>query len=292
MCTSVFLSSGFFGRTLDYEHSFDEEILLSPRTSFRLGEAYNRYAALGIGVMRDNTPLYFDGMNEFGLCAAALNFPGEACYSEGEGLHAGNLIGFVLGFCRSTDEARGAIEKLGIVGSPEDSPLHWMIADKRSAIVVESTKRGLLICDNTVGVLTNSPDFKTQLSHLSDFSNLSARSSSERGDGAVGLPGDFTSMSRFVRASFLRENSISDGSSEGELCRLCHILDCLSLPYGVSRSEKGEPISTRYTSYVDMENLTYYYKTYNSHGMKSMKLNPELTEHKEITTYPLYDKKS
>jgi choloylglycine hydrolase len=286
MCTSVFLKSGFFGRTLDYETSFGEEVLFSPRDSFRFGQADNRYSMIGVGVMRGKTPMYFDGMNEFGLCSAALNFPGEAHYAEGEGLPSGELISFVLGFCRSTDEARSAIENLGIVASTEFAPLHWMIADKRSAIVVESTKGGLFIHENPVGILTNSPGFKSQLAHLSDFSGLTPHSLTVRGDGAVGLPGDFSSKSRFVRGAFMVKNSISDGTPHGELCRISHILDSLSLPLGVTLSEKGEPISTRYSSIMDMESLTYYYKTYDSLNLKSVKLHPECEESKSS---PLYE---
>ena len=286
MCTSVFLKGGFFGRTLDYESGFGEEILFSPRGSFLFGQANNRYSMIGVGVMREKTPMYFDGMNEFGLCGAALNFPGEAYYGEGEGIPSGELLGFVLGFCRSTDEAKAAIENLGIVSSSELSPLHWMIADKRSAIVVESKKEGLFVYENNVGILTNSPDFKSQLANLSRLSGMSAGSLSVRGDGAVGLPGDFTSMSRFVRGAFLLENSLSDGTPRGELCRIIHILDCLSLPLGVALSEKGEPISTRYTSTMDMEILTYYYKTYDTLNLKSVRLHPECDEAK---SYPLYE---
>lgn len=287
MCTSVFLKSGFFGRTLDYETSFGEEILFSPRGGFRFGQADNRYLMMGVGVMRGKTPMYFDGMNEFSLCAAALNFPGEAHYAMGEGIPSGELIGFVLGFCRSTDEARSAIERLGIVASTEFAPLHWMIADKRSAIVVESTKDGLFIHENPVGILTNSPDFKNQLAHLSDFSGLSPHSLTTRGDGALGLPGDFSSMSRFVRGAFMLENSLSDGTSHGELCRIIHVLDALSLPLGVTLSESDKPVSTRYISAMDMEGLTYYYKTYDGLNLKSVSLHPECEKSK---SYPLYEK--
>ena len=287
MCTSVFLKSGFFGRTLDYETSFGEEILFSPRGGFRFGQADSRYSMMGVGVVREGRPMYFDGMNEFSLCAAALNFPGEAHYSDGEGIPSGELIGFILGFCRSTDEAKSAIESLGIVSSTEPAPLHWMIADKRSAIVVESTKDGLFIHENPVGILTNSPDFKNQLAHLSDFSGLSPHSLTVRGDSAVGLPGDFSSMSRFVRGAFMVENSISDGTPHGELCRIIHVLDALSLPLGVTLSERGEPVSTRYTSVMDMEELTYYYKTYDIVNWKSVRLHPECEKSK---SYPLYEK--
>ena len=287
MCTSVFLKSGFFGRTLDYETSFGEEVLFTPRSGFRFGQADNRYSMMGVGVMREGRPMYFDGMNEFSLCAAALNFPDEAHSSDGEGIPSGELIGFVLGFCRSTDEAKSAIESLGIVSSTEPAPLHWMIADKRSAIVVESTKDGLFIHENQIGILTNSPGFNSQLAHLSDFSGLTPHSLTTRGDGALGLPGDFSSMSRFVRGAFMLENSLSDDTPHGELCRIIHVLDTLSLPLGVTLSESGKPVSTRYISAMDMEGLTYYYKTYDGLNLKSVSLHPECEESK---SYPLYEK--
>lgn len=297
MCTSVYLDSGYFGRTLDYERSFGEEVLRSPRGSYCFGEARNRYACLGVGVFDGINPMYFDGINEFGLCAAALNFSGYADYSHGsEGLTSGKLVSFVLGFCRSTDEAKSAIEKLGIVGGEDSTPLHWMIADKLSAITVEQTAEGLKFYENKVGVLTNSPDFSYHLARISDFSALSPQATNNlvhvgithhsRGQGAYGLPGDFSSSSRFARASYMRENSRT--GQGGELNRLRHILEAVSLPLGVVTADDGSPVSTLYTSLCDMENLSYEVRSYGKSSYETYSLSPDGTEGGEVAKFPLY----
>ena len=291
MCTSVYLSDGFFGRTLDFENRFGEELLFSPRSSFTFGEAKNRYSVLGIGAMREGYPMYFDGMNEWGLCAAALDFTGCARYSAYEnGLPAGKLLAFVLGFCRSTEEAAEAITRLGIVGEQDEAALHWMIADKRGAIVVEQTIMGLDIRPNSVGVLTNSPPIDYHLIRLSDYAFLTAESPKNRllalgvrhryrGLGGVGLPGDFSSPARFVRASFLRENTVTDGD---EVNRLFHILGGVSIPLGAVLADDGRPISTIYTSVMDMENLSYHFTTYHSPTPRKTVLTPEMNEGRAI----------
>jgi choloylglycine hydrolase len=297
MCTAVYLNEGYFGRTLDYERSFGEQVILSPRDSYRFGEAKNRYACLGVGVLDGGNPMYFDGINEFGLCGAALNFSGYADYSHGsEGLTSGKVISFILGFCRSTDEAKSAIEKLKIVGGEDSTPLHWIIADRLSAITVEQTADGLNFYENKVGVLTNSPSFPYHLTRLSDFSALSSTSPDNlvnlgishhcRGGGAYGLPGDFSSSSRFARASFLRENSLA--GQGGEMNRLRHILEAVSLPLGVVRADDGSPVSTLYASICDMENLAYEVRSYGKSSYETYSLSPDGTEGGEVAKFPLY----
>ena len=293
MCTSVYLDDGFFGRTLDYERGFGEVVITSPRSSFYFGDAGNRYASMGVGVIRDGYPMYFDGMNEWGLCGAALDFTGSAEYSfSGEGIEAGRLLAFVLGFCRDTDEVQNAVERLGVAGGADNTPLHWMIADKRRAIVIESTAHGLDIREHRVGVLTNSPSIDYHMTRLSDYASLSASMPKNhllelgvracyRGLGAFGLPGDYSSPSRFVRASFLRENTITvDNGVTG----LFHILGGVSIPLGASLSESGLPISTIYTSVMDMEELAYYFTTYNNPRPIKIRLDPEKYEGGDVKT--------
>ena len=298
MCTAVYLNEGYFGRTLDYERSFGEEVLHSPRGSFCYGQAKNRYAALGVGVCDGDCPMYFDGINEFGLCGAALNFSGYASYGKGpDGLKSGKVVSFILGFCRDRNEAVSAIKSLGIVGGEGDAPLHWIIADAGGAITVEMTADGLKIYENRVGILTNSPEFSYHLTRLSDFSAMSPISPNNlvnlgisqhtRGQGAYGLPGDFSSSSRFARASYLRENSIA--GEGGEMNRLRHILSAVSLPLGTVRADDGSAVCSLYTSLCNMESLTYEVTTYTDPRPISYTLSPDLTEGGEVKAYPLYE---
>lgn len=291
MCTAIKLQSGLFGRTLDYETSFGEEVLLTPREQVTFGESKNRYAMLGVGVMRDGIPLYFDGMNEWGLCAAALNFKGYAVYhtpTKGEAsVPCGSVVGLILGYCRNTDEARGALGRLTIRSEGESAPLHWMICDRRGAIVVESVEDGLKIYDNPIGVLTNAPDFSYHMTRIKDFHYLSASNHSgdgySRGMGGMGLPGDFSSSSRFVRAAFLCR--VCEGKSVGDFFK---IADNLSIPKGAVITDEGRAVETLYTCCCDPESLSYYFTCRTDRKISCVKLTDSLRDGRKIVSYPLY----
>ena len=303
MCTAVYLKcSGLFGRTLDFERGFGEEVVVTPREYMTMGEAKNRYAIIGAGVVNEKNVFYFDGMNEFGLCGGALNFPGYAVYPGSEdktNIPSGILLGFVLGFCRSISQVREMLSRVGIIGEEflgiPPTPLHWIFADKTGAITIESTERGLEVIDNPYGVLTNAPNFSYHTTRLGDYMALHSgfpenrgedeRTVYSRGMGAIGLPGDFSSVSRFVRSVFVKENSISAGGDNGRLNQMRHILSSVSIPLGCVRTDKGEAVSTRYTSIMDSENLTYHFYSYENPCLKSLKLKPE---NPDMEVFPLY----
>ena len=305
MCTAVYLNdSGLFGRTLDYENGFGEEVIVTPRNYMTMGEAKNRYAMIGAAVAREKNVFYFDGMNEWGLCGGALNFPGYAVYhgatDKKTAIPSGILLSFVLGFCKSVGEVRELFRNVGIVGEEifglPPTPLHWIFADKREAITIESTDRGLEIIDNPYGVLTNSPNFSYHTTRLGDYMALHSGVPENRGEkerrvysrgmGAIGLPGDFSSVSRFVRGVFVKENSLPDSGKRGSVNRMRHILSSVSIPLGCVRTSKGEAVSTRYTSIMDSEKLTYYFYSYEDPCLREICLQPEMTE---VVTFPIYE---
>lgn len=303
MCTAIKFDERFFGRTLDFERDFGEELIVTPRGRVRIGEAENRYAIMGIGVKNGNTPLYFDGVNEWGLASAALNFPSRAVYHKPSecmnGVSSGHLIALMLGLCRSVSEVRDMLGKICITdeGAGKDmppTPLHWLIADPREAIVVESVEDGLKIYDNPVGVLTNSPEFPYQLTRLADFSALSAENPKirpdfsplySRGMGALGLPGDFSSTSRFVRAEFVKRNTSRE---IGEISRLFHILSSVSVPQGCIVTDEGREVGTLYTACADMESPAYYLTTATCRAIRKISLTDSMIEGREIISLPIY----
>ena len=305
MCTAIHLGEvGLFGRTLDFEKSFGERLVFTPRESMQMGEAKNRYSILGIGVTEQGTTLYFDGLNEWGLCGAALNFPEYAVYRSERDKKAmvssGLFLSFALGFCKSISEIRDLINNISITGEEvlgiPATPLHWIFGDGKGAITVESTERGLRVMDNPYGVLTNSPDFDYHVARLADYvalhpgypqSKLTNDSVTiySRGMGAYGLPGDFSSASRFVRAAFVKKNTLAQPGKMGELNRMRHILSSVSVPYGCVMTEKGEAVSTRYTCIMEAENMTYYFTSYENPALRGVKLYPEK---REGESYELY----
>ena len=266
MCTSIAYhgESFCFGRNMDLEYSFGERVIGCGRRfpfTFRYADEMNDHRAfLGVGTVIDGYPMYADAMNEDGLCVAGLNFPNYAHFPRESTsrlkLAPYELIPYLLGKCESVDDVRGVLSDAGIVDIPfsDDVPnatLHWHIADRSSSVTLESTKQGLKIYDNTVNVLTNSPSFDFQLEHFLAYSNLSSTSDGERhslGYGAIGLPGDLSSMSRFVRAAFLLGCSPEKLSGERACDQLLSLLYAVAMTDGAVIDKDGKPHRTTYTS--------------------------------------------
>lgn len=299
MCTAVTYQTShfYFGRTLDYDVDFGEEVVITPR-DFPLPLRHRKtpehhYAIIGMAKVAENYPLYFDATNEKGLAMAGLNFPENAHYfpprNDGNDIASFELIPYILGSCDSVDQARQALASIRITNTPFHpelplSPLHWMIADRAECIVVESTVSGLHIHDNPVGVLTNNPPFPHQLERLADYLHISPYEPENlicptlrldpysRGMGAMGLPGDLSSPSRFVRAAFTKLNSLSDDTEESSLSQFFHILDSVSQTRGCCRLGNDRQEITLYSSCCSCDHGIYYYSTYENRGITAVSL--------------------
>ena len=306
MCTAIRFNERYFGRTLDFERSFGEQMVVTPRERMPLLESTNRYGMMGVGKLFGDTPLYFDGVNEWGLAAAALNFPSLAHYcsgfSEGTVIPSGRLVSYALGLCRSVYEVREMLGRITVsdegVGGMAATPLHWIFADGRECITVEAVESGLMIYDNPVGVLTNAPGFDYHLTRLSDFPHLSPRNPAptpnrqapySRGMGGIGLPGDFSSSSRFVRAAFLKEWCFGGRSSDvSQIGTAFSVLENLAIPAGAVMSEQNLPVITRYTALIDLAEPTYYITTDSCHSILRLSLSDSLLSGGEIVTREIY----
>ncbi len=304
MCTAVVFSS-CFGRTLDYHCAFGEEVVFTPRNfplPFRQVRDLGRHhAILGMAHVRDGYPLYYDAMNEHGLCMAGLNFPGFARYG-GEGrdnVGSFELIPWLLGQCMTVAEARPLLEGLCITDeafSPElpATPLHWMLADGREALTIEAMAGGVRVWENPVGVLTNAPPFDEQLRRLADHMhltpmpphNLLAKGIDLKpyslGMGAMGLPGDLSSQSRFIRAAFTKLHA-----EPGGIGQFFRILDTVVQVRGCCRTPGGGYAHTIYTSCCDMEQRVYYYTTAGNRRITGVAMDQENAEGKALVRRPL-----
>ena len=231
MCTAITYPGKdyYFGRTLDYEKSFGEEVVITPR-HFRFefrktGDLQDHYAMIGMAKVEQNYPLYYEATNEKGLSMAGLNFPGNADYKtevkNKDNIAPFEFIPWILGQCENVEAVKRLLKRINLIrlefsNQLSLSPLHWIIADEDQAITVESVKEGLCIYENSIGVLTNNPPFDMQLFNLNNYIHLSKEapvnefskdielSNYSRGMGAIGLPGDLSSSSRFVRAAFTK----------------------------------------------------------------------------------------
>ena len=313
MCTAATYKTAdfYFGRTLDYEFSYGDEVTVTPRNyPFHFadqGELQTHYALIGMACVTEEYPLYYDAANEKGLGMAGLNFVGNAVYSdwkEGrDNIAQYELISWILGQCATVKEVRALLAKINITNRPfnEKFPLaqlHWIIADSAGTITVECVQEGLKIYDNPVGVLTNNPPFDEQMFALKNYMHLSAKSPVNtfapgleltpysRGMGAIGLPGDLSSQSRFVRVAFTKMNSISGEGEQESVSQFFHILGSVDQQRGCCVLDDGRCEVTLYTSCCNASRGIYYYTTYDNHQITAVDMHREKLDGEKLVYYP------
>lgn len=315
MCTAIAYTTKdfYFGRNLDLEYSYHEEVTVVPRNFpflfRRAGECKSHYALIGMAYVQENYPLFYDAVNEKGLGMAGLNFPQSAVYfPEKEGktnLSPFELIPYILAKCANVSEAKELLKNVNLADIPFNkelplTPLHWMISDRNASVVVESTEDGLKVYDDPVGVMTNDPPFPMQMNRLTDYMALSieppqnnfakeiAFKPYSRGMGAMGLPGDLSSASRFVKAAFTRCNSVSGDGEEESVSQFFHILDSVEQQRGCVKLGKHYEI-TVYASCCNADRGIYYYKTYDNSRIHGVDLRRENLDGNALVRYPLIE---
>ena len=314
MCTAATYKTKdfYFGRTLDYEFSYGEEIVVTPRNFVfpwrKLGNPEQHYAIIGMAYVVKDYPLYYDAVNEKGLCMAGLNFVGNADYKEEkqdkDNVTPFEFIPWILTQCASVREARALLDKINLINMPfsKELPLaqlHWILADSKEAITVESVKEGIRIYENPVGVLTNNPPFDEQMFQLNNYMHLSPKTPQNhfsdklslqtysRGMGALGLPGDLSSQSRFVRVAFTKLNSVSGESEAESVSQFFHILGSVDQQRGCCEVAEGAYEITIYTSCCNTEKGIYYYTTYENHQITGVDMHKENLDDSHLVHYKL-----
>lgn len=300
MCTAITYKTKdfYFGRNLDVERSYNERVVITPRNfelKMRCVEPLKtHYALIGMATVIENYPLYFEATNEKGLSMAGLNFPENADYKpfheKLNNVTPFEFIPYILGKCKNICEALEEVNKINLVNMNFSenlplSPLHWIISDRTKSITVESVKNGLKIYENPVGVLTNNPTFDYHLMNLNNYSSLHEGKSENKfsdelkfnnyslGLGALGLPGDFSSPSRFIKATFVKYKSKLGSSEKESVYQFFHILNSVAMPKGCVLVRDGEYEYTRYSSCCNVDKGIYYYKTYDDFNIKKVELS-------------------
>ncbi len=313
MCTaiSVTVDCNYFGRNLDFELSFGEKVIITTRNfkfSFRNGKTIkNHFAIIGMGIESENFPLYFDATNEKGLSIAGLNFPGNAKYMDktdgADNVASFEFIPWILTQCASVKDACGLLAAIRITNEAFDeklapSPLHWIIADKSETVAVEQTKDGLKVFQAPVGVLTNNPPFDVQMFQLTNYMSTTAEEIENvfsdkvdlkpysRGMGGIGLPGDLSSASRFVKTSFLKLNAVFGKTEQEIVNQFFHILYSVYQIKGAVKVEDAYEI-THYTSCCNTDKGIYYYTTYNNSQINAVSLFAENLESDQLICHSL-----
>ena len=314
MCTAVtyYTDNHYFGRNLDLEYSYKETVTITPRNydfKFRnVGNVSNHYAMIGMAYVANNYPLYYDAINEKGLGMAGLNFPNNADYKEiidgKNNVAPFEFIPYILSQASNVEEAKKLLENINIanINFSEQlpvSPLHWIISDKEKSITVESVKEGLKIYDNPVGVLTNNPTFDYHIFNLNNYMNLSTEQPKNtfskelnletysRGMGGMSMPGDLSSLSRFVKATFTKMNSKSGSSESESISQFFHILGSVYQQRGLVHMGEGQYEITIYSSCCNMDKGIYYYTTYENSQITGIDMNKENLDSSDLINYEL-----
>lgn len=315
MCTAAsFLADDhYFGRNLDLEYSYNETVVITPRNyplKFRqVDNMDSHYAIIGMAFVVDNYPLYYEACNEKGLAMAGLNYY-EAEYKEfdedKDNITPFEFIPWVLSQCESVKDAIELIKNINLLNEnfSEElplSPLHWMISDKKQSIVVECEDNALKIYHNPFNVMTNSPSFDKQAFNMNNYRHLSAKTPENtfsdnihldvysRGMGAIGLPGDLSSASRFVKVAFTLQNILKGTGEEENVSQFFHVLGSVTQQRGCCEVDEDKYEYTIYSSCMNTDKGIYYYKTYYNSQITAINMyNYDLTE-EDLAIYPLVD---
>lgn len=314
MCTSICFRPGdcYFGRNLDVEFSFCEEVVITPRRfhfAFKDGRDFqNQYALIGMAAVIDGAPLYYDATNEAGLSMAGLNFPNNAVYldpQEGkDNVTSSELLVYLLGQARTVAEAKEILKNVRLTNIPFNAsmplaPLHFMLSDKTQSIVIEPTAEGLKIYENPYDVMTNNPPFPYHMWNMQNYLNLSPTFGENRftekyelkpfgvGMGAIGLPGDASSASRFVRVAFHLANAAKGESEEENVSQFFHLLDSVAMLKGSTLTKDGKNDITLYSSCCNADKGIYYYKRYENNRITAVNMHHADLDGEKLICYPI-----
>lgn len=311
-CTGLMLrtSAGapVHGRTLEFGMYIDTDVVVVPRGfgftgTTPLGEGLSWEAKYGAaGMIAFGNMAILDGLNEQGLAVGAFYFPGFAGYAEtnadnqAKALSPADFPGWVLTSFATVDEVKAAIAAGDVVIAPtllpgfppEPQPFHYVVYDASgAAIVIEPVDGDLVVTDNPLGVITNSPSFDWHMTNLRNYVGLDPNnvpavkvagesfSQLGQGSGMMGLPGDFTPPSRFVRAAVFGATATPVETSEEAVTQMFHILNNFDIPVGLSRAEVNGTVETDYTLLTavrDPSTLRYYWKSYDDQTIRFVDL--------------------
>ena len=240
-----------------------------------------KHGVLGLTVVREE--FIAEGINEEGLSAGLFFFPNYGSYQSYEPSQNSRTLGdlqvvaWILASFSTIDQVKQAIEGVRIVGLDKTAVVHWRIGERSGRQVVMEIINGMVhFHENTVGVITNSPDFLWQLTNLNNYVNLRPGAASDfrlsqftlrpigGNSGFLGLPGDATPPSRFVRAAFYRATAPQQATGEQTILQAFHLLNNFDVPIGIEHPEgkvPDMPSATQWTSAIDLTRRRVYYKT-------------------------------
>lgn len=317
MCTAINYVNGhhYIGRNLDWETDFPNDVVITPRNfefHWRNGKTLKSHnAIIGMAIIQNNYPLYFEGANDKGIGMVGTSFAGFAKYfpkKEGkENIASFELIPYILGQAQTLQQARELFEGLNVwnenfSAQQPASPLHWLIGSKDGSFVVECTEEyGMKIYDDPWGVLTNGPTYEWMTYNMANYSILTQKVPTvtfapdvkgfnlySRGMGSFGLPGGVDSASRFIRAAFTKLNSVCD--KDDALKNVSEYFHCLTNVQQVSGETEIKPGQfeiTQYSCCCDTDTGIFYYTTYYNQSINAVDMNKEDLDGDQLISYPV-----
>ncbi len=298
---------------MDLEYSFGEQVVVVPRNmplNFKAEKTATTHPAIiGMAAVVDGYPLFAEAVNEHGVYCAGLNFPGYAAYSENVvdsklNLAPYEIISYVVANCKTALEAKEFLQNVNVVAIKYADnlalpTLHWMIADKNNCYVLEATQGGVRLFENPIGVMTNSPNFDFHLTNLANFLKCSPNLPSNdltdemklsplgQGAGAIGIPGDPSTVSRFVRAVFNKTNSVCSPDELSSVSQVFHVLDSVAMVRGTVVTPDDKYDITTYSCCINADKGIYYYKTYDNNRISAVDMFKENLDGDNVICYSL-----
>ncbi|HCM89842.1 MULTISPECIES: choloylglycine hydrolase family protein [Vagococcus] len=312
MCTSIIyqnkMKQAFLARTMDFSYPLDGKPVFIPSNyeffkGNKIKSFTSKYAFVGSGDLHGEYVLA-DGLNEEGLSAASLYFSADAVYSDEKNsdqvaVAPHDVVAWLLSMFKTVEEIKEGIWQLNIINEKNSLlkkviPLHWIVADQSGkSIVIESVVSGIEVYDNPVNVMTNSPSFTWHLTNLNQYANLSNASldpikygqftayGNGAGSGGLGLPGDFTSISRFIRIAFMNQYIEKVETTEASLNIIMRMLTSVYIPKGVKKKSDGRDDYTQFISMMDLNQITYYINYYEDNQLFKISLDEQIK--KQVT---------
>jgi choloylglycine hydrolase len=317
-CTGISLKAedgaAIRGRTLEFGFPMQSKVLVVPAGKEMSGTLPDggkgltyttRYAFVGANAL--GLPAILDGINDQGLSVGLFYFPGYAKYAEATAENASRAIAphefgaWALANFATVDEVKAAVQDIVIVPTParglgSDQGMvagaHFFIQDKSGkSLVVEPLDGTLKVYDAPLGVMTNAPTYDWHMTNLANYINLSVKDIEQKklgpltlpafgaGAGMLGLPGDFTPPSRFVRAALFSQSAAPNATADDAVLAAFHILNQFDIPKGSVWNSAGGDVmyeTTEWTSVADLKNLRWYFRTFNDQSIHMVDLKSAL----------------
>jgi len=328
-CTGITLKAKdgaiVFGRTMEWgTFDLNSRLVIVPRGheyKSHLGEGQTGrswkgvYGCVGLDALRKDFLL--DGMNEKGLTVNIFYHPGFAEYAKLDPAKVAMTIEtldvcqYLLTTCATVIDVKKALGEVTVVGVVEPAigiapPIHLMATEPSGkSVVIEFTKGETKLHDSPLGVITNAPNYDWHITNLRNYLNLSPVALPDKkieemnfkplggGSGMIGLPGDFTPPSRFVRAVAFAKSARPTDTGPETMYELFRVLDNFNVPLGSAEGDgeaktKGMRSSTTWTTAYDTKNLIMQYHTQHNRRVRQVDLKTiDFANLKQPTRLPL-----